>query len=59
MLGYATEKLRTRLQKMAFDTAVNKVSVTRWELSATSMQTSEMRTWFANVRELVGEDSNI
>ena len=27
MLSYATEKLRTRLQKVAFDTAVNKVSI--------------------------------
>ena len=32
MLSYATEKLRTRLQKVAFDTAVTKVSIVSREL---------------------------
>lgn len=32
MLSYATEKLRTRLQKVAFDTTVTKVSIVSREL---------------------------
>ena len=55
MLSFATEKLRTRLQKMAFDSSINKVSVISFQLpSGLQGQSSLSRSRFrSQVRDLM------